>query len=123
MSISRFSVRIEQLYIVQHATFTLSQTRMGLESSADVLKLSLAFKNESTLSQFVWRDLVGNLDRVELLVSERENYMAERANFLRFVQKLLAPTLEKLGYTPRPKERMMHTSVKFFLNILKLLPV
>ena len=98
---------------------------MGLESSADVLKLSLAFQNESTLSQFVWRDLVGNLDRVELLVSERENYTAERANFSLFVQKLLSPTLEKLGYTPRPNDSMMHTSVKivFFLNILKLLLV
>ena len=89
---------------------------MGLESSADVLNFSLAFQNESTLSQFVWRDLVGNLDRVELLVSERENYMAERAKFSRFVYKLLASTLERLGYTPRPKKRMMNTPVKMFFK-------
>lgn len=86
--------------------FYVSQARNGLESSVDVLKLSLAFLNESTTSQFVWRDLVGNIDRVGLLVSERANYTLESANLSRFVRNLLAPTLAKLGYTPRPGERM-----------------
>lgn len=82
----------------------LLQARAGLESSADALALSLAFSDESPASNFVWRDVLGNLDRVRQLVSERNAFDAEGELLSRFVRSLLTPAMNKLQWSPQLNE-------------------
>ena len=79
----------------------LTQAYAGFESFADLLEMSLAFVDERPASQYVWRDISSTMDRVSLLVSERDQFELEEQHLARFVKKLLEPLMTKLGYTPQ----------------------
>lgn len=59
----------------------------------------------------MWRDVLGNVDRVRLLVSERDAYKAEGELLERFVRKLLVPVMNKLQWDPQPNECMFYLRV------------
>lgn len=65
-----------------------------------MLELSQLYREEMPSSFYVWRDLVQNVDRVALLVSERDSFEQEAFNLARFVRNLFDPVMEKMGYTP-----------------------
>ena len=77
------------------------QAYAGFESFSDVLELSLAYVNENSTSQYVWRDILNAVDRVSLIVSERDQFEVEEQRLAHFVRKLLEPLMTKLGYTPQ----------------------
>lgn len=65
-----------------------------------MMELALQFREEKLESFYVWREIVGLVDRVALLVSERNSFVPEEAELERFVLKLLGPAMDRFGYTP-----------------------
>lgn len=73
----------------------------GFESYEDLLKLSLSYIEEPPASQYVWRDIIDAVNRVSMLVSERNAFELEEQQLARFVKYLLSPLMEKLKYIPQ----------------------
>lgn len=67
-----------------------------------MVRIAESFCNEKEYT--VWSNLLGNLSSVSLLLQERRGPKAELEAFDRFMQKLLEPIVEKLGWFSQPGE-------------------